>query len=255
MDVVERATESIWAHTMRRSFFPAEWKGRLTIDMAYRVQLGLLDRHRERGERHAGWKVGLTAPVIQAQFGVTEPVFGFLLESGHRESGAVFRFDELIQPGFENELCLTVGIPLAGPGVTPERARAAITRVEPAFEIIETRGDFRGDLPLALTDNAQQKAFVTGPGTALPAGWTPARTTVEVLVNGRVVEQTAGGHAAGDPVAAVAWLANRLAAFGRRVEPGARIMAGSFTRQYPISRGDRLETRFVPFGAVRASFE
>ena len=36
---IEAVTESIWQHTLRRSYFPAEWKGRLTVDQAYRVQL------------------------------------------------------------------------------------------------------------------------------------------------------------------------------------------------------------------------
>jgi 2-keto-4-pentenoate hydratase len=252
---IEPVVESIWAHTLRRSYFPAEWKGRLTIDQAYRVQLALLDRWVARGERLAGWKVGLTAPVIQEQFGMREPVMGFLLESGHRESGVTFRHAELIAPGFENELCLTVGTPLEGPAVTPAQARAAITAVQPAFEIIEGRGDFRGDPSLALTDNAQQKAFVTGPASPLPPGWEPAATTVEVLVNGAQVDHAVGSEDTGHPLGAVAWLARKLTEFGRRIEAGHRIMSGSFTRQYPIARGDRIETRFTPFGAVRASFD
>ncbi len=252
---IEPVVESIWAHTLRRSYFPAEWKGRLTIEQAYQVQLALLDRWLTRGERLAGWKVGLTAPVIQKQFGMHEPVMGFLLESGHRESGAGFTHGELIEPGFENELCLTVGARLEGPGVTHAQARAAITAVQPAFEIIETRGDFRAGLTLALTDNCQQKAFVTGPVSALPAGWEPARTTVEVLINDRRVDQAVGSEDTGHPVGAVAWLARKLAEFGRRLEPGHRIMSGSFTRQYPITKGDRIETRFTPFGAVRAAFD
>lgn len=251
---IDSVTASIWAHTQRRSYFPAEWKGRLTIDQAYRVQLGLLDRWLAQGERHAGWKVGLTAPVIQAQFGMREPVMGFLLESGHRDSGVAFRFEDLIEPGFENELCLTVGTRLRGPGVTREQARAAVTRVQPAFEIIEGRGDFRGDLSLALTDNSQQKAFVTGAAGIFPADWAPAATVVEILVNGVTVERTVGSERTGDPFGAVAWLANKLAAFGRPIEAGHRIMSGSFTKQYPIARGDRIEARFAPFGAVRASF-
>jgi 2-keto-4-pentenoate hydratase len=252
---IEAVVDSIWEHTRRRSFYPAEWKSRLTIAQAYQVQLGLLDRYRAHGERQAGWKVGLTAPVIQAQFGVHEPVLGFLLESGHRDTGAVFRHDELIQPGFENELCLTVGAPLQGPGVTAARARAAVTAVQPAFEIIEGRGDFRADLALALTDNSQQKAFVTGPASPLPAGWAPPDTTVEVLVNGRLVERAVGSERTGDALGAVAWLANKLAELGRRIEAGHRIMSGSFTKQYPIARGDRIEARFTPFGAVQAGFE
>lgn len=252
---IEAVAESIWQHTLRRSYFPEEWKGRLTIDQAYRVQLGLLDRWVARGERLAGWKVGLTAPVIQKQFGMHEPVMGFLLESGHRESGVRFRHAELVEPGFENELCLTVGARLEGPGVTRAQARAAITAVQPAFEIIEGRGDFRGDAALALTDNAQQKAFVTGPASQLPADWEPASTTVEVSINGRRVEQAVGSEETGHPLGAVAWLAKKLAEFGRRIESGHRIMSGSFTRQYPIARGDRIETRFTPFGAVRAVFD
>jgi 2-keto-4-pentenoate hydratase len=252
---IEQVVESVWEHAQRRSHYPAEWKGRLTMRQACQVQLGLLDRYAARGDRQAGWKIGLTAPVIQAQFGVTEPVMGFLLASGHRESGAVFRFAELIRPGFENELCFTVGVPLRGPGVTREAARAAIVAVQPAFEIIEARGDFSADLPLSVADNSQQKAFVTGPASALPPGWEPPGTTVEVLVNEVAVEHAVGSERTGDQIGAVAWLANKLAEFGRQIEAGHRIMAGSFTRQYPIARGDRLETRFTPFGAVRASFE
>jgi 2-keto-4-pentenoate hydratase len=250
---IEPIVESFWGHTLRRSYFPTEWKGRLTIEQGYRVQLGLLDRWLARGERLAGWKVGLTAPVIQRQFGMPEPVMGFLLESGHRESGAVFGHDQLIEPGFENELCLTLGTRLEGPGVTLAEARAAITAVQPALEIIEGRGDFRADLTLALTDNCQQRAFVTGPTSPLPAGWEPASTTVEVLINGRRVDHAVGSEDTGHPVGAVAWLARKLAEFGRRLEPGHRIMSGSFTKQYPIARGDRIETRFTPFGAVRVA--
>jgi 2-keto-4-pentenoate hydratase len=251
---VEAVAESLWQHTLRGSYFPQEWKGRLTIEQAYRVQLAVLDRWVARGERLAGWKVGLSAPVIQKQFGMHEPVMGFLLESGHRESGVEFQHDRLIAPGFENELCLTVGTRLEGRDVTRAQARAAITAAQPAFEIIEARGDFRADMSLALTDNCQQKAFVTGLTSPLPGNWEPAHTTVDVLINGHRVDHAVGSEETGHPLDAVAWLARKLAEFGRRLEPGHRIMSGSFTKQYPIGRGDRIETRFTPFGPVRATF-
>ena len=252
---IEAAAESIWQHTLRRSYFPEEWRGRLSIEQAYRVQLALLDRWLARGERLAGWKVGLTAPVIQKQFGMPEPVMGFLLESGHRDSGVLFRHTDLIQPGFENELCLTVGSRLEGAHVTRAQVRAAITRVQPAFEIIETRGDFRADVTQSLTDNCQQKAFVTGPGSPLPSGWEPGDTTVEVIINGQRIDHAVGSEETGHPLGSVAWLAKKLSEFGRRIEPGQRIMSGSFTKQYSIGLGDRIETQFMPFGGVRASFD
>jgi len=254
MDIAA-VTESIWQHTLRRSYFPVEWKGRLTVEQSYRVQLGLLDRWLARGERLAGWKVGLTAPVIQKQFGMPEPVMGFLLESGHRESGVQFRHADLLQPGFENELCLTLGSRLEGAHVTRAEARAAVTGVQPAFEIIETRGDFRADVTQSLTDNCQQKAFVTGSASPLPPGWEPGATTVEVIINGRRVDHAVGSEDTGHPLGAVAWLAKKLAEFGRRLEPGQRVMSGSFTKQYNIGPGDRIETHFMPFGTVRATFD
>jgi 2-keto-4-pentenoate hydratase len=253
---LEAIIESFWTSARRGVYYPPEWKGKLTAHQAYRVQLGILDRLVAGGETHAGWKVGLTARAMQEQWGIYEPVFGFLLESGHRPSEATFGFDELIQPGFENELCLTMGTPLQGPGVTLEQARAAILAVAPALEIIERRGDFAADLNLALADNSQQKAFVTGRATTpVPPGVTLAEATVEVVVDGVSVERTRGSaERTGDQVATVAWLANKLAEFGRRIEAGHRIMSGSFTRQYPLSRGARIEARFEPFGVVRAEF-
>jgi 2-keto-4-pentenoate hydratase len=32
------------------------------------------------------------------------------------------------------------------------------------------------------------------------------------------------------------------------------VMSGSFTKQYPIAHGDRIESRFAPFGTVSARF-
>src|SRR5262245_8100921 len=197
---------------------------------AYQVQLGLLEHYLVAGDRHAGWKVGLTSKAMQEQQRVHEPVFGFLLASGHRDSGAVFTFGELIRPGFENELCITVGQTLTGPGVTLEQARAAIAAVAPSLEIVERRGDFTADLHLALADNAQQRAFVTG--SAHPLGDLDlAAVTVDVLVNDAHQERARGSEVLGTPVAAIAWLANKLAEFDRALEAGMRVMSGSFTRQ------------------------
>ena len=250
---VHAALAAIWDGHRRGVHHPHEWQGRLSMDEAYAVQLGLLGHYVEAGERHAGWKVGLTAKAMQEQQRVHEPVFGFLLESGERPGGAVFDFASLIRPGFENELCITMGAPLAGPGVGLEQARAAIAHVQPALEIVERRGDFTADLNLALADNAQQKAFVTG--APVPLGPLDlASVTVDVLVNGAHQERARGAEVLGTPIASIAWLANKLAQYGRRLEAGQRIMSGSFTRQYGLARGDRVEARFDPVGVVSADF-
>lgn len=236
---------------------PSELAGKLSFDQAYAVQLRLLSHLLGRGEQQAGWKVGLTAAAIRAQFNASEPALGFLLASGRRQSGHVFRMTELKAPGFENELCLFVSKRLQGPGVTLEQVCDAVSHVAPALEIVENRGGAVADLALAMADNAQQKAFVLGERIALDSENSDlARARVSVYVNGKLSEEASGSEVMGKgPMHSVLWLANKLAQFDLAIEAGSHIMAGSFTKQYRPAPGDVVESRFVPFGNVIARFD
>ena len=118
---IEATAAAFEAAAARGEYFPQDWADRLAIDEAYRI---LLTRLRLRGVQRVGWKVGLTARAIQEQFGVHEPVFGCLLADGLKPSGHVFSRDELIEPGFENELCIVLGRDVP-PGVARDEVAAA----------------------------------------------------------------------------------------------------------------------------------
>jgi 2-keto-4-pentenoate hydratase len=148
-----------------------------------------------------------------------------------------------------------VGETLEGPGVTVERARRAIAAVAPAFELVERRAVFAEDPPLAIADNAQQKYFVTGEALhPLPAGLALRDVRVEVAINGAPVARATGEAVLGDPAASLAWLANALSRFGRRLEAGMRVMSGSFVPMFPLKPGDAIQARFDPIGIVTARF-
>jgi 2-keto-4-pentenoate hydratase len=166
-----------------------------------------------------------------------------------------FAFDTLIAPGIENELCLTLGATLRGPGVTAADAARAIATVEPALEVVEVRGDFSRDLPLAMADNAQHKAFVTGAPTRFDPSFTLERAMVEVRFGAELCDRAQGAEVMGGPLNSVAWLADTLAEFGLALEAGSKVMSGSFTKQYRVARGDTVAAAFAHFGEVRASFD
>lgn len=252
---IEHAAQAIWREMQRGRHLPAEWIGRMNMVEAYAVQLAIMRRFVQQGDRQAGWKVGLTTAAMRAQHGLSEPSFGYLLGSAHLKSGVRLQFDSLIAPAIENELCLTLGERLHGPGVTFGQAQSAIAGVEPALEIAEVRGDFKADIALSATDNAQQKAFVTGASSPFRAGDALDQAKVEVYFNGRERAVAMGAEVLGNPVNSVVWLANKLAEYGVALESGMRVMTGSFTRQFPISRGDVVSSRFRPFGVVEATFE
>jgi len=72
-----------------------------------------------------------------------------------------------------------------------------------------------------------------------------------VRINGAEVASGRGDAVLGNPLNSVMWLARKLAQFGRGIAAGEIIMSGSFTRQFPIAPGDRVEVDFAGVGEVR----
>jgi len=241
-----RAVEEFWAARARAEPFPAGYFDRLSLDEAYRIQLALIDRRCAAGERQIGWKVGLTSKAIQQQFGFHEPCFGCILET--RPNGHAFAAGELIKPGFETELCLRLGRPLAGE-VSPEEVQAAVADVSPSFEIIETRGD-PGQIALMLADNAQQHSIVLGE----PVVFTPAlqldQVEARVELNGSVVAIGVGAAVLDNPRNSGDWLARKLGEYGCSLKAGELVMTGSLVRQFPLAPGDRARASFSGIGTV-----
>jgi 2-keto-4-pentenoate hydratase len=241
------AIEDFWIARGRGEFFPRAYFDQLTLDDAYRIQLALIDRRVAAGERQVGWKVGLTAKVIQEQFGFHEPVFGCILET--QPTGHVFGATELIHPGFETELCVRLGRGLEG-DVTLEQVRSAVDVIHPSFEIIETRGDFMMQIPMALADNAQQRSVVVGPPVRLPPAIALDLVAARVQINGQEVATGLGSAVLGDPLNSIVWLAHKLGQYGRRLSPEDIIMTGSFVRQFPLGPGDVAVAEFSGVGRV-----
>jgi 2-keto-4-pentenoate hydratase len=243
---LQHAVEEFWTARGRGEHFPASYFDRLSLDEAYRIQLALIERRCAQGERQIGWKVGLTSKAIQQQFGFHEPCFGCILET--RPSGHVFAAGELIRPGFETELCVRLGRPLAGE-VSPEEVREAVAVVYPSFEITETRGD-PGQIALMLADNAQQRSVVLGEPVALAPALRLDEVEARVELNGSIVATGVGAAVLDHLLNSVAWLAGKLGEYGRSLQAGEVVMTGSLVRQFPLAPGDRAWASFSDIGTV-----
>lgn len=243
---IKSAIEDFWLARGRAEYFPAAYEDRLSLDEAYRIQLALIDRRVAAGERHIGWKVGLTAKAIQQQFGFHEPVFGCILQSfpsGHELPS------NLTKPGFETELCMRFARPLQGE-VTPQQVLDALDGIHPSFEIIETRGDLSRHIALALADNAQQHSVILGPPMRPGASPRLDQVVARVKLNGTEIVVGTGDAVLGNPINSVVWLARKLTEFGRGIRPGNIVMTGSFVRQFPLAAGDHAEADFSGIGPV-----
>ena len=249
------ALEIMWNGFQQGDHFPDALGGKLSMDDAYAVQLGMLARRLEQGERHAGWKVGLTAEAVRRIFGADAPVFGYLLQSGYYEAGHQFPFDGMTVPCIESELCITMGAALKGPGVTRAQVLDAVASVAPSNEILERRGDMAADLPLGVADNVAQYGYAVGKEIKpFPRDLELPRIEAEILANGEVFKKCVSHEVIEDQLDSIAWLANKLAQFGYALEPGQRIMSGSYYPPTPVSKGDRWESSFSGVGEVMVRF-
>jgi 2-keto-4-pentenoate hydratase len=65
-----------------------------------------------------------------------------------------------------------------------------------------------------------------------------------------VVATAAGAAALGHPAAAVAWLVNRLAERGERLESGSTVLSGGLTDAMPLERGSVVTAEIEELGTV-----
>lgn len=225
------------------------------IDDAYRIQLAGVRIRTAAGDTVRGHKVGLTARVMQQQFGVDRPDFGHLLASMFHPEGVPLPVDSLVAPKVEPELAFVLDAPLRGPGVTVADVLAATAFVMPALEIIDSRiQDWRIGIVDTVADNGSSARVVLG-GTRTPVtDLDPRLIGVVLRRNGDIVETGASGAVLGNPAQAVAWLANTIASHGGALGPGDLVMPGTCTRAVNLQPGDTVRADFEHLGHVGVSF-
>ncbi len=232
----------------------------MTIDDGYAIQRAWLALRLAEGHVVRGRKIGLTSRAMQQSSQIDEPDFAPLLDSMFFAEGDI-AFDRFIAPRVEVELAFVLARPLRGPGVGLDEVLAATESVLPAVEIIDARIEqFDRDTKAprkvfdTIADFAANAGIVTG-GRAVRPDAVDLRWVGAILTKNGVVEET--GLAAGvldHPANGIAWLADRIAAYGEQLNAGDVVLAGSFTRPTTAVRGDSFRVDYGPLGAIAFRF-
>jgi len=255
--VEQLAAELYQALTHRRTVTPLRLRHpELTIDDAYAVSLGILARRERAGERVIGKKIGVTSRAVQDMLGVHQPDFGFLTDRMLiPNNGTVSIRDSMIQPRAEAEIALILRHPLKGPGVTPQDVLAATEHIAPCFEVVDSRianWDIR--IVDTVADNASCGVFVLGAERVDPRRLDLATLKVQVWKNEQPLSQGLGSAVQGSPLAAVAWLANTLGAYGVELKAADVILSGSLVPLEPARPGDEFRLELEGVGSARVTF-
>ena len=225
------------------------------VTAAYEIQLANIRRRVAAGDTIQGHKVGLSAKAMQQMLGVDEPDYGHLLESMFLWESDAVDVARFLQPRVEIEVAFVLGRPLEGPGVSVADAIRATDFVLPSLEIVDSRvADWKIKLPDTIADNASSGAVVLGGSPTRLTDLDVRLIGATLRSNGELRETGASGAVLGNPAVAVAWLANKVAAFGVTLEAGHVIMPGSCTRMIPVKPGDVVAAEFDRLGAVSIAF-
>ena len=227
----------------------------MDFDDAYAIQDRILAAKLKGGARIAGYKAGLTSHAKMKQMGVSEPVFGFLVDEFTVPDGGEVKVSELIHPKVEPEICFVTRSELQGPGCSIASVLAASDVVLPGIEVIDSRyRDFKFDLKSVVADNTSASRFVVG-GRAVDARGVDLRTTGLVLEkNGVPVALGAGAAVLGHPAAAVAMLVNHLGRRGKTLPAGSLVLSGGATEAVAVKAGDHVCLRMQGMGSVSLRF-
>jgi 2-oxo-hept-3-ene-1,7-dioate hydratase len=227
------------------------------IEDAYRISTAVTELKVKAGRIVKGHKIGLTSKAMRTLTGATEPDYGTLFDNWFVLEGSKVPRSTMNRPLVEVELAFVLGEPLVGPGVNAADVIRATDFVLPCIEIVDTRQKGRGPTPLvdSISDAAACGLVVLGGRPARLTDLDIRRVGASLAINGVIEESGVASAVMGNPINAVAWLANKLHEYGVTAEAGHVIMSGSFIKAIPFQVGDSVVALFDPLGEVTFSAE
>ncbi len=235
------AAKLVEARDDRRTIAPITDSVPLTMLEAYAIQRVVTQTALDRGQRIVGWKLGYTSQAMREQMGVREPNFGPLTDAMRLSSGDAVS-PRLSQPRVEPEIALrfreavAAGTTVAGVLAAAECALACLEVVNSVYT------GYRFTIADNTADQSSAAQVVVGP--SLPSLEHLDRVRVRLEHSDGTALEATGAAASGHPALGVVWLAEQLAASGRRIEPGQIVITGGLTKALPLGPGDRVSARF-----------
>jgi 2-oxo-3-hexenedioate decarboxylase len=254
IDARQVAAELIRAERARAGIPPVSCtRPDFDLAAAYAVQELVVEARTRAGEVVVGAKLGLTSRAEQLAHGATGPVYGLVTSAMFVPYGEAADAAALIQPRAEPEIAFLLSRDVRGPA-TVASVLAATDEVFGAVAVVDSRyvGGYRTAADLAADNCGVGKLLLGGEGRP-PADLADLRLVGCVVSSaGEVVATATGAAALGHPAAAVAWLANELAARGEVLPAGWLVFTGGLTPPVPLPPGGYVAAELDGLGLVEA---
>lgn len=226
----------------------------VTRDDGYEIQNAVL---RLDGAFAMGWKVAATNRLTQSILGINQPFAGCLPNTALALSPLNIPEGKFANPALEGEFAVMLGADLskAADPYDAESTMDAIAAVIPAVEIVDSR---IGDRKAAGENTLIAAGTVSGLVLGRPCtDWSKLDLPthrVALYIDGELKGEGEGSMVLGNPINALAWLANLCITLGRPLTAGQIITLGTCTGLTPISVGSASVVDFGTLGEVCLNF-
>jgi 2-oxo-3-hexenedioate decarboxylase/2-keto-4-pentenoate hydratase len=205
-----------------------------------------------------GYKIGCTSAVMQRYLGIPHPCAGGVFAKGVYSSGVKLRHGDFVRLGVECEIAVRLACDLAptGSAFTADTVAGAIDAYHPAIEIVDDRyADWRSiGAPTLVADDFFAASCVLGMPVLRAMAPDLLDVTGIALINGVEAGRGTGADVLGHPHAALAWLANHLAAQRKNLRAGQIVLTGSLVQTVWLNAGDKVVMEMPGLGTVAAEF-
>lgn len=224
---------------------------------AYAVTARLRTLREARGETPIGRKIGFTNRGIWPEYGVYEPIWGYMYDSTVREAdqGETVDVSHLPEPRIEPEIVLGLEADLE-PGMSTGDIAQAIAWVAHGFEIVQSIfPDWCFEAADCIADGGLHGALFLGPKRQIAPGDRQAlpkqlaALTLSLSCNGTEIDAGLGANALDGPVEALRHLVGVLADDPENppIQSSEMITTGTLTRAFPIAAAQRWSTAIAGF--------
>jgi 2-keto-4-pentenoate hydratase len=255
---IERAGEWLFeAHRRREQFapLPPELAPR-DLGEAYAIQGQFVGRRAANLGPVTGYKIALTTPAMRALVGLDDSIAGDMLETTIRRGDSRVRSADYVRLIVEFEIAFEMAedLPVIDAPYTRDRVARSVAAAMPALELADDRNaDYtrlKENALMLAADNGWNEGAVLG---APARDWQAinfAALRGKASINGKSVGEGRGSDVMGNPLDALAWLANNLAGRGLGLWRGDVVITGSLvTSKFPKA-GDLVRFEAGDLGAV-----
>jgi 2-oxo-3-hexenedioate decarboxylase/2-keto-4-pentenoate hydratase len=205
-----------------------------------------------------GYKIGCTSQVMQRYIGIPHPCAGGVFAKGVHASGVSLRHRDFVRVGVECEIAVRLARDLAASGTafTADTVAPAIDAYHPAIEIVDDRYACWRTIgaPTLVADDFFAAGCVLGAAVSRSVAPDLLDVTGRATINGVEAGRGSGADVLGHPHAALAWLANHLAAEGKHLRAGQIVLTGSLVQTVWLNAGDEAVMELAGLGTVAATF-